>query len=47
MRMVCLLGGCDVIFEVGGSMLPCLQTLAKELRDLDAVSTVVSEGQLS
>ena len=32
--MVCLLGRCDVVLEIGGRVLPCLQALGEELRDL-------------
>jgi hypothetical protein len=32
--MVCLLGRCDVVLEIGGRVLPCLQALGEELCDL-------------
>ena len=36
MRVVRLLRGCDIILEVGDGVLPSLQSLRKELRDLTA-----------
>jgi hypothetical protein len=35
--MVCLLGRCDVVLEIGGGMLPCLKALREELCNLMVV----------